>query len=239
MQHGALDDALEGGGGVNLPAVLHDEGGAIIVEVVREVPAQLFEIDLAGRHHLGRVLVVRQREQQVFKRGVLVLAVRGELQGAFEGAFEAGGEGGHLGVLILAFFRALERMLVLARKVHDLGHFRFGHFERINAADAHPVIVDMQHDPGRLLARLVEEVLQDQDHELHGGVIVVQQEDAVERWFPGLRLRPRGDAELSGGSGCLFPVSHGVPGWHRAERSRRPCNRNGVHPALDIDPRAK
>jgi hypothetical protein len=36
------------------------------------------------------------------------------------------------------------------------------------------VLVNVQHDPRCLFARLVEEALKDVDHEFHGRVIVVQ-----------------------------------------------------------------
>jgi len=55
-------------------------------------------------------------------------------------------------------------MLVLPRKVHDLSNFRFGNFERVHATDADTLLVDMEHDPCRLFAPLVEEALKDMNH---------------------------------------------------------------------------
>src|SRR5512135_2259338 len=42
--------------------------------------------------------------------------------------------------------------------------------------------MNLQHDLGRLLPPLAEELLQNADHELHRRVIVVQQHHLVHRW---------------------------------------------------------
>ena len=89
MDHGALDDALEAGGRLRILAAVGDEVGELGVDIVDEVAAQHVEIDVAGAHHRGRVLVVDQGEQQVLERRVFVAALVGKREGPVEGLFEA------------------------------------------------------------------------------------------------------------------------------------------------------
>ena len=92
MEHGALHDTLERGGRVNSAAILHDERGAVVVEIVGEVAAQLVEIELARSHDLGGILILGQREKKMLQGRVLMLPLLGEIHGAFESAFETGGQ---------------------------------------------------------------------------------------------------------------------------------------------------
>ncbi len=58
----------------------------------------------------------------------------------------------------------------------DLGG---GHVLGVHTADAFAVEVDLEHDLGGRFAVLVEELLQHQDHELHGRVVVIEHHDLV------------------------------------------------------------
>jgi hypothetical protein len=78
-------------------------------------------------------------------------------------------------------------MLMFAGKVHHLRHFCFGHFVGENAAFTDAVVMDMQHDSGRRFVVLVEELLQHVHHELHRGVVVIQNQHAIEARTFGLR----------------------------------------------------
>jgi hypothetical protein len=71
-------------------------------------------------------------------------------------------------------------MLVLPGEVHDLRHFRLSNLVSKNATFPDAILVDVQHDPGRILAVLVEEPFQHMHHELHRGVIIVQEKNAVK-----------------------------------------------------------
>ena len=76
-------------------------------------------------------------------------------------------------------------MLVLAGKVHHLRHLGLRDLVRKNPAFPDPVVVDVQHDPGRILTVLVEEPLDDVHHvrvvlELDGRDV----QDAGERSIP-------------------------------------------------------
>ena len=82
-----------------------------------------------------------------------------------------------------------KRVLILARVVHHLRHFRLGDLVGEDAAFADPIVVHVKHDLRRLLLVLVEERLQNGDHELHRRVVVVEQQNAVH--VRTLRLRPR------------------------------------------------
>ena len=81
-----------------------------------------------------------------------------------------------------------------AGKFNDLGHLGFGDLEREDAANTHAMAVDMQHHLDRVLAALGEEFFQNVNNELHRRVIVVQQQDLIERGFLGLGARAGDDA---------------------------------------------
>jgi len=115
---------------------------------------------------------------------------------------------------------------VLARKVHHLRHLGFGDFVGEHAALADPMMMDVQHDLGRGLDVLLEELLQDVNHELHRRVIVVQNQHAIEIWTLGLRLDlgDDGSRRTAGASGAVFVIAHsgrgcrehGRGGWIRS-----------------------
>jgi hypothetical protein len=88
MDHGALDHALEAGGRLGVVLVVDDQRGQFDVEIVHQALLQSVEVDIAGPHDPGRVVVVGERQQQVFQRGVLVLALVGVSDGAMQGFFK-------------------------------------------------------------------------------------------------------------------------------------------------------
>ena len=65
-------------------------------------------------------------------------------------------------------------------KVHHLRHLGLGYLIRVNAALADPVIMNVKHNPGCRLPILVEETFKNMNDELHGRVVVVENEHAVE-----------------------------------------------------------
>ena len=77
---------------------------------------------------------------------------------------------------------------MFSRKVHNLRHFGFRYLICIDAALAYAMVVDMQHNSGRRLVVLAEEPLQHVHDELHGRVVVVEDEHAVHARPLGLRL---------------------------------------------------
>ena len=92
VDDGALDDALEAGGRLRILVGAGGEVGELGVDVFDEVAAQHVEIDVAGAHDRGRVLVVDQRQQQMLERGVFLVALAGERQRLMQGLLETAGE---------------------------------------------------------------------------------------------------------------------------------------------------
>ena len=88
MDDRALDDALEAGGRLGILVAVAHQVLELAFEIGGEAPAQLVEIDVAGAHDRGGILVVEQREQQMLERGIFVVTLIGERQGAVEGLLE-------------------------------------------------------------------------------------------------------------------------------------------------------
>ncbi len=88
MDGGALDDALEAGGGLGIAGAVGGEACEVLVEEFAQVRAQLVEIDPAGAQHGGCVGVVGKAEQQMLEGGVFVTAIAGQGQGAVQRLFE-------------------------------------------------------------------------------------------------------------------------------------------------------
>ena len=89
VDDGALDDALEAGGGLGILPAVGDEVVQFRFEIGHEIPSQLLEIDVARPHHRGGILVFDQRQQQVLERGVFVVTFVGERKRPVERLFEA------------------------------------------------------------------------------------------------------------------------------------------------------
>ena len=95
VDHRALNDALEAGGRLRIFGPVGDEIVEFRFEIGDQATAQFVEIDIAGPHHRGRVLIFDQREQKVFERGVFVVALIGQRQGPVERLFKTARERGH------------------------------------------------------------------------------------------------------------------------------------------------
>ena len=85
---GALHDALEAGGRLRIARPVGREAREILVEELRQIGAQLVEIDAAGAQHGRGVRVVGEAEQQMLQRRIFVTALAGERQGAVQRLFE-------------------------------------------------------------------------------------------------------------------------------------------------------
>src|SRR5690606_24927544 len=83
---------------------------------------------------------------------------------------------------------AQQWVLVDAGKLVDLRYLRFGHLAREYPANGAAAGMHMEHDLGRLLRGHREEAHQHLDHEVHRGVVVVEQDHRVHRRR--LQLRP-------------------------------------------------
>jgi hypothetical protein len=79
-------------------------------------------------------------------------------------------------------------MALTSGGVDDLGDLGLGDVEGENAADTDSMLVDVKHDRDRILAGLVEESLEYVGYEFHRRVVVIQEQNAIERRFLRLRL---------------------------------------------------
>ena len=95
VDHRALDDALEAGGGLGIFRPVGDQVFQLGFEIGDQAAPQLVEIDIAGAHHRGRVLIVDQRQQKMLKCRVFVVALVGERQSTVKRLFEAARESWH------------------------------------------------------------------------------------------------------------------------------------------------
>jgi len=77
---------------------------------------------------------------------------------------------------------------MFACKVHHLRDLGFRNLVCVDAAFAYSVVMHMQHNSCGGFMILAEEPLQHVHNELHGGVVVVENKDAVHVWPLGLRL---------------------------------------------------
>src|SRR3954464_9523407 len=83
--------------------------------------------------------------------------------------------------LLRFLHHTLQWMLVLSGVCRDLLHFGGGNVAGIYAAYPDALPVDLEHYLSGPLSGHAEELLQDQDHEFHRGVVVVQQHDLEHR----------------------------------------------------------
>ena len=95
MDDGALDDPLEAGGRLRILAFVGDQVGQLRVDIGDQTAPQHVEIDIAGAHDRGRVLVVDQGQQQMFERGVFVVPLIGERERPVKRFFETARECWH------------------------------------------------------------------------------------------------------------------------------------------------
>src|SRR5579863_6306397 len=92
-------------------------------------------------------------------------------------------------------------MLMAPGQLDHLRHLGFRHFKGIHTADADTVPVDVQHDLDGFLVGFAEKPLQYMNNELHVSVVVIEDEDPVERRLFGFWPRPGDD------SGPSSPIS--------------------------------
>ena len=95
VDHGALDDALEAGRGLGILGAFRHQVVEFRLDVGREIALELLEIDVAGAHDGGRVLVVDQGEQQMLERRIFVVPLIGERERPVKRLFEAARECWH------------------------------------------------------------------------------------------------------------------------------------------------
>lgn len=96
MDRGALDHALERGGGHRFGAFdIGDQCRKIVINERIQGFAQIADVDIAGLQDARGFGLIHQGEQQVFQRGKFVLTRVGKGQGAVDRLFEGVGKRGH------------------------------------------------------------------------------------------------------------------------------------------------
>lgn len=76
-----------------------------------------------------------------------------------------------------------------AGKVEHLGYLRLGNLVCIDPAQPNTLLVDVKHDPGRLLAGAIKEPLEDEHDEFHRRVIIIEKQNPIERRLLGFDPR--------------------------------------------------
>ena len=95
---------------------------------------------------------------------------------------------------------------MVLRRVEHLGDFRLGDLIGVDPSHAESRAVDVEpHLVGRHLV-VPEDLNQDSDDKLHGGVVVVVDQHLVHRWLLGLRAFLSEDAFVA----LCFLVCHSV-----------------------------
>src|SRR5262249_31800722 len=95
---------------------------------------------------------------------------------------------GKLGLSVL-FHGALQRVLMPTGGLDHLCNLGFGDFIREDSTHPDAILMYMQHNSCRTLARFVEKAFKDIDHEFHGRVVVVENQHTVHGRLLGLGLR--------------------------------------------------
>ena len=176
----ALDHALEAERRLRVDLVGAADGRRVLLDEAEQALAQVVDVGRAGAQHLGGRRVVEQRHQQVLDGDefVALLACLDERHVQADFQFL----GNHA-----ASIMHCKRMAAAPRGGHHQFDLRRGDVLRVDAADAAPFMVNLQHDLRRGLEVVLEVFLQHHHDELHRRVVVVEQHDLVHRRRLGLR----------------------------------------------------
>ena len=87
MDRGALHHALEAGGRLRVTGAIGGEAREILVQELRQVRAQLVEVDAACLQDGRGIGIIGKAQQQMFQGGVFVLTVRSQGQSTVERLF--------------------------------------------------------------------------------------------------------------------------------------------------------
>src|SRR5581483_1616400 len=204
MQGRALQGALDAARVMGLHA-LAGQAFDLVVKVAAQSQTELIQIGAAVLQDIAGRDIVQHRIQQMLEADIFVIAVNRfghrKLQRDLQLATDHhSGRSHNLNPIttekrngfsrLFLFHHALERKLILARQFLDGANLGLSDFVRIHARDAHAVLMDVKHDTRRLGMRLVKNLLEDFDHELHRRVIVVEQDTLVEPRLFGFGLLP-------------------------------------------------
>ena len=90
MDRGALEHALEAGGGLGFAAMVGDQVAELAVDVIRQIAAQPLDIQVAGPHDRDRVRILGQRQQQMLEGGKIMPAFIGVTERPVQRLLEIG-----------------------------------------------------------------------------------------------------------------------------------------------------
>ena len=84
MDHGAMDDALEARGRRCFAVLTENEIRQLFVDKIGQLGPEPVHVNVTRTQNRGRVAVVKERQQQMFERGVFVMALVGIFDGAMQ-----------------------------------------------------------------------------------------------------------------------------------------------------------
>ena len=96
MEDRSLNHALEAAGRRRVGGAVRDKRSEFMVEILLHAGAKLLPVYAASRHHLRRMLIVDQRDQEMFEGRILVPPAAGLSQCVVESLFEFASETRHL-----------------------------------------------------------------------------------------------------------------------------------------------
>ncbi len=102
MDDGALDHALEPGGRFRILVPFRHQVVELGLDIGDEAALQFVDVDIAGAHDGGRVLILEQRQQQMLQRGVFVMAFVRQSERPVKRLFEAARKSWHYGLTLLS-----------------------------------------------------------------------------------------------------------------------------------------
>ncbi len=88
MDGGALQHPLKARRRLGVVLVRGDKVAELVVDIGQDLAAQPVEVDAARAQHRDRVLILSQRQQQMFERSVFMAAIVGMGQRTMQRLFE-------------------------------------------------------------------------------------------------------------------------------------------------------
>lgn len=159
---------------------------------VGQIFFQPMRIAATSLDNLAGFFILRHAPEHVLETHELVMMLDGVLYGLIDELFDFGRE---LHGLRL-FYSALQWIMVLLRVGVALVRLRFGDFIGIDSCNSRSFVMDLEHDLGRLLFRLLKEALENVDHKIAGRKIIIEHDDFVELWRFSSVGRLNGDIAL-------------------------------------------
>jgi hypothetical protein len=188
MQHRPLQHALESQRRLGLARIVRTQHRGVLADEPLQIAFQLVQMGAAGPQHLGRRRIVQQRQEQMFHGHELMAPIPRLAESKIDGEFQVLAQhkshlesrwGGYFDSSL--FHGAQQRMLVSAGELVHLRHLGFRNLMSIDPAHPATTGMNVQHHLSRLFPVHPEKVFQYPHHEIHGGIVVVQQHHLEQR----------------------------------------------------------